>query len=451
MALKNAILHNYWFETVARNIRSSFGFRQFINNEFTRWFEFFQQSEQWNLAQIQQWQSQAFADLMRAIPREIRLKHEELLMCNDDVNFISLLEKFAICDRNSFRYLYDINLSKKNKGIVIGSTSGTSGNPLQFFHDRSDAVREWAAICHQWRRIGFDPYKSIRGELRGLIGGGKLVQRFADANMIRFSILHTKVQHVRLYSDICRSESVKFLHGYPSAVHLVANQILSNGLRFEGIRGIMLSSEMVYPHQIESIQSAFPYAKIIAHYGNAERTALGAWCEHSQNYHFMPLYSIVEVEPDSGSLIGTNLFNTVNPFIRYRMDDSVSGARYGKCEACGRIGYPLVEHLNGRDEDYLFSPKLGFLPPAIITYPLKSLTKIKEMQLFQSAPEVVELRYVSHDEEDCNSELIDVVNGLSKLLVGVKIVTMQRDSLIRGSGGKVKWIISELQKSQISK
>ena len=157
----------------------------------------------------------------------------------------------------------------------------------------------------------------------------------------------------------------------------------------------------------------------------------------------LPLYSRIEVEED-GSLIGTNLFNAVNPFIRYQMSDRIRVADRKVCPACGRYADPLVLTVDGRAEDYLYSPVRGWIPPAIITYPLKHLRVVREIQLVQREKNAVELRYCTGDNADGAAEIADIAAGLQSILAGVSIVPVQHESLSRGGTGKFRWIQSEL-------
>jgi len=120
-----------------------------------------------------------------------------------------------------------------------------------------------------------------------------------------------------------RTHNIEFIAGYPSALHLLSSVIRSSGIDFPQPRGVFLASEQVFDNQCESIRQAFPSTQIIAHYGCAERTVLAGWCEHRREYHVLPHYALVETDSDTGEVIGTNLYNTVNGFVRYRMTDTV--------------------------------------------------------------------------------------------------------------------------------
>ena len=428
-------------ESAARHLKAALPYRYRLGRKFFEWYQLFDEAESWSPERTDEYQQRLLVQLLQTL----QLRHptyREMLLGHDPAQVAGQLASvFPVLTRSGFR---DIpSRPELASRLSPASTSGTTGNALQFFHGADDNQREWAAICHQWRRIGYDPLTSWRAEFRGLVPGGQIVQKFPEYNMLRCSILDLGPDSVRHYADVCRHNRVEFLHGYPSALDLLARTCIREGIRFEGVRGIMLASEMVYPHQIDIIEQAFPGARLIAHYGNAERVALGAWCETERSYHMLPLYSLIEVEGD-GTLIGTNLFNAVNPFIRYQMSDRIRVADSQVCPACGRYAAPLVLSVDGRAEDYLYSPVRGWIPPAIITYPLKHLQVVREIQLVQREKDTVELRYCTSDDSDGAAEIAGIMAGLQSILAGVSIVPVQQVSLSRGGTGKFRWIQSEL-------
>jgi phenylacetate-CoA ligase len=439
--LASSIQRSPELELAARYMKSTVPYRYRLGRTFFEWYARFLDAESWSIERTVEYRHQLLVQLLRRLMHEHPVYGEILRGHNPALVASDLACVFPVMTRSSFRETPgQRQLARK---LSVASTSGTTGNALQFFHAAEDNQREWAAICHQWRRVGFDPLVSRRAEFRGLVAPGRLVQKFPEYNMLRCSILDLGPESVRHYASVCRESGIEFLHGYPSALDLLARTCLKEGVRFHGIRGIMLASEMVYPHQTDVIEQAFPDARLIAHYGNAERVGLGAWCEAARTYHMLPLYSLIEVQ-DDGLLVGTNLFNVVNPFLRYRMSDRVTPSGHQVCPACGRYADPLVVAVDGRAEDYLFSPERGWIPPAIITYPLKNLRVVREIQLVQREEDLVELRYSTESDADAAGEISEIAAGLAGILAGVRIVPVRHESLSRGGTGKFRWLVSEL-------
>jgi phenylacetate-CoA ligase len=371
---------------------------------------------------------------------------------NLERNF-SLNEFYAqvpILSRFEFKncYTYILSSDYKNQKVVKSNTSGTTGMAIQFYHTDDDQVREWAAICHQWKRAGYLPGVSRRAEFRGLTSFGLLVEKFPQQNMIRCSILNLKKQHIIYYAEEIRKNKIDFYHGYPSAIYLLASEIIHNKIDFPQPKAVLLASEIVYDWQVAQIQKAFPNTFIYSHYGCAERTVLAGWCEHRREYHVLPQYGLVEIDEKNSEIIGTNLYNSVNGFVRYRMTDTVLKVDYTICPACHRPYTPRLIELGGRTEDFLFSLENGWIPPAIVTYPLKSLKVIREVQFFQKERAEICLRYTTlRQDDDLLKHDLDVIKtGLHHIFgTGMSFKFEPVEGFQRGPTGKFKWVICELE------
>jgi phenylacetate-CoA ligase len=205
---------------------------------------------------------------------------------------------------------------------------------------------------------------------------------------------------------------------------------------------------MVYPWQLEEIKEVFPHARIFAHYGCAERSILAGWCESEPTYHVLPQYSLVEVDQDSSEILGTNLYNYVNAFIRYRMTDTVLDYSWEQCPECHRPYVPRLKEIGGRTEDFLFSRQRGWIPPAIITFPFKGLKGIRETQIFQTKPEELSIHFIA--DKNIPASVIDtdsqtIAAGMQRLF-GTDITCrfVEVEQIPRSKSGKFKWVVSEL-------
>lgn len=229
---------------------------------------------------------------------------------------------------------------------------------------------------------------------------------------------------------------------------MLARAICDHRIKFPQPAAVLLASEQVYAWQLDQIAQAFPQAKLFAHYGCAERTVLAAWCEHRREYHVLPQYGIVEVDLINSEIIGTNLFNTINGFVRYRMSDTAQKTVAEPCPDCGRAYSPRLLEVSGRLEDYLFSPQHGWIPPAIVTYALKTLRQISNTQIVQRERDAVSVLYTvaqDGDAEALGRERDEVATGLRRLLGDDMKIHFERvDDFPRSATGKFPWIVCEL-------
>ncbi len=439
-------------EKLARRLVALYPYSARLGSGFWSWYAFLQESESWTAEDLQAYQFQQLRALLRRLVETSPFYARRL--ADVAIEQLKGLEDFQRLVPPLPRLEFGANHAQiqsrtfRRRACIRCSTSGTTGNALEFFHPRVHRQREWASICHQWRRVGYDPARSRRAEFRGLTPPGTLYQEFPEQNMVRFSILDLRAETLPRMAAVIGSRQLRFFHGYPSAVYLLAREILRSGLCFPQPEAVLLASEMVYDFQLELIQSAFPNARLFAHYGCAEATVLAGWCEHRRVYHVLPQYALVEVEAATGEILGTNLYNDVNGFVRYRMTDAVRGVERSPCPACRRPYTPILTGLDGRQEDYLYSRERGWIPPAIVTYPLKHLHSIQELQFHQDNPDQITLNYVVRAgaaEPLAIQELAEVEAGLRQLLGNSPRLQPRRvDAIPRGATGKYKWIVSRV-------
>lgn len=137
-----------------------------MGQDFWRWLAFLELSEKWTWEEIQEYQMECLRSLLNRLKQTS--PYFSRILTDIKIHEIRDMADYRACvptmDRNLIREHFNIILSTDWKRLRISrcSTSGTTGSPLQFYHLTSDSAREWASICHQWRRVGFDPAKSLR-------------------------------------------------------------------------------------------------------------------------------------------------------------------------------------------------------------------------------------------------------------------------------------------------
>lgn len=427
-----------------------------LGKNFWEWYAFFEKSEAWDKNSLVDFQLTKLRSLLYELKKNSPFYMDRL--SDIEVENINSIEEFCLTipdlSRSNFKENYNniLNRTWKSQKLSLSQTSGTTGNSLQFYHLHNDQSREWAAICHQWKRVGYDPVKSKRVEFRGLTANGKLTESWPHQSMMRCSILNFNKESVSYFANEIQKNKMDFYHGYPSAIYLLVSEIIKNNIHFPQPKAVLLASEMIYNWQIERIKEAFPKAKIFAHYGCAERTVLAGWCETKREYHILPQYSLVEIDKKTSEIIGTNLFNSVNGFIRYRMTDRVLKKEDAACPDCLRPYTPRILEIGGRSEDYLFSPEKGWIPPAIVTYPIKSLQVIRELQFIQKEKEKIQIKYsiLNSNEEQLKSDLFKMETGLIKIFGNAMKFNFELvDDFERGPTGKFKWIVSKIEEKPI--
>jgi len=223
-------------------------------------------------------------------------------------------------------------------------------------------------------------------------------------------------------------------------------------LRRIGLRALCLHSEPLSRDEREHFASRFGCAVRTNYYCN-EVWAIAAECAEGSMHQFMDNV-VLELLDDAGApvpdgtpghVIVTSLHNFVQPFIRYRLGD-VAVRRAGRGCGCGR-DLPILERLEGRDDDFFLHPDGRRVHPSKITVAMKSpcfefpgLQVFRDYQIVQDAPDHVTVLLVpGRDRGPFPHCARRGARNLERLLApGVRVRLRVVESLEGGAGGKRK-------------
>jgi len=445
---------NSILKRISRNLRKSL----FFGKAFLNTCKFLEESQWWSEEKLEEYQLNELKKLLKHsyvnVPYYRRLFDENSVKPTD-IKTLSDLNKIPHLTKDIFRNHFK-EITARNRHPFLAHqqhTSGTSGKPLQFYESFSTLQKEYAFIYHQWSRVGYVPGEPLL-QLRGkIIIGSKKTEYNPITNVLRFSPDIDSKETVRYYLDKMGRFSANFLHGYPSTIAFFGHMIKKYGFKVPfKLKAVLLASEAIYPWEREITEEVFA-CRTFGHYGMAEKVALAAECEGSKFYHFIPQYSIVEIDTKTNELVGTSLLNDINPFIRYRTTDVVSLMGDNGCRFCLRHYYPIFSNVEGRLEDIIVTLSGTPISSAVITHPFKDLRTIKNTQIVQRALDDIEINIVpwkNIQRETLENELEKLSKELRNILgKSVKIkYSMVEDIPLSGSG-KFQWIISDVSKEVV--
>jgi len=223
-------------------------------------------------------------------------------------------------------------------------------------------------------------------------------------------------------------------------------------LRRLGLAALCLHSEPLSRDEREHIENVFGCPVRTNYYCN-EVWAIAAECEHGGMHQFMDNVVLELVDdaghpvPDGtpGHVIVTGLHNFVQPFIRYRLGD-VAVRRAERGCPCGR-SQPILERVEGRDDDVFEHPDGRRIQPSRITVAVKSpcfdfpgLQVFRDYQIVQEAPDLVTVHVVpGRDRGPFPHCARRGARNLEQVLApGVRVRLAVRETLEPGAGGKRK-------------
>ena len=327
------------------------------------------------------------------------------------------------------------------KKMVASHTSGTTGSGFKFFTTNETLCEQWAVWWRYRINIGikFDTWCALFGG-RSVVPVTKIRPPFFRINrpckQIYFSTYHMTEDNLKWYVDELEARQIKWIHGYPSAINLLADYVISHDIKFSyQVEHITIGAENLLPAQIERIQKAFKVTPF-QHYGLSEGTANFSQTKKHDMYvdeDFAAVEFINQREDSSYEVIGTSLSNYAMPLLRYQTGDiaKVNITENGR----------LITALDGRNEDYVILPngaKIGRLD-----HIFKDMVNIKESQIVQKKKDEVILRVVKNssctvdDEKKLLEETVQRLNGIN-------IVIEYLDHIPRTNTGKLRFVISEL-------
>lgn len=354
-------------------------------------------------------------------------------------NYIDDLKKLPILTKDNIKKepMNFISSEYVDKKLVTSHTSGTTGNGFVFKVTQEALCEQWA-VWWRYRRIlgiSFD-------DVCALFGGRSIVPikqkkppyyRYnRPCKQLYFSTYHMNEDSLKYYIDSIKKNDINWIHGYPSAINILADYMIQNGIKAE-IEFVTTGAENLLESQKDKMIRAFgnePYQ----HYGLSEGTA-----NFSENKeHIMMVdedYAAVEfLDNGNGAkaIIGTNLTNFAMPFIRYNTGDI--------CETKELDEGRIVTAIDGRKEDYLVladGTKIGRLD-----HIFKDMVNVKEAQFVQRQPGEVKLRIVRGANFNDDDEKI-LKQEIFSRLKGIDLNIDYVDKIERTKSGKFRFVISE--------
>jgi len=422
-----------WAQTIAVNATSARGYRQKYGGSFRHILAQLESNERKSRDQLLAEQQDAVRRLLRyAVVHVPAYKGRSL----ENLKEWPVLEKATVAAQPE-KFLSD---EFDPRRLMELHTSGTTGSPLTV---RFPVETHQTEMAFRWRHKawGGTPFLS-RG---AYVAGHPVVppnqQRPPFWRWDRFekrllcSSYHLTPQNLPAYLEALRRYAPDFVHGYPSSLYLLAQV---GGCK---PKAAFTASETLLDFQRTAIEAAFG-TKVFNWYGNTELTCNIVECA-AGNLHYRTDYGVLELLSD-GTMICTGLNNRAMPLIRYRVGDRAT-AKTGDC-ACG-CGFPLIERVEGRVEDYIRTPDGRFV--GRMDHLFKDVRHVREAQIIQRRLDEIVVRIVRADGyTDADA---DIVRREARQRLGDAVAVRFEyvEAIERTAAGKFRFIVSQLPPDQL--
>lgn len=436
-----------------------------LGRHFRRVRRLLDESESWSEEQHRHYQTTQLQSLLRTAFKRVPFYREwakkeaataEDFRSPEDVRRLPLISKQLILENweafvreNRCRLFYSTD-----------ATGGTTGQQFRFLTDNAAYRKEQGFMSHMWERVGYwimAPKATLRGRA---IHNPKTANCWTYTpihNELTLSVYELTERTLPAYVTACVEFGVQFLHGYPSAISILAKLLDSHPdqqARFPKLIALLITSEALLPGQRELMERVFG-CRLFSWYGMSEKVILAGECEKSSLYHVFPQYGITELVDDEGrnidepgvegELVGTGFLNSVMPFIRYRTGDASSWVA-GACEHCSRQ-YPRLASVRGRwsQKEGLVSRDGRFLTVTGVVGAMHGpeFSHVERFQLYQDTPGRVELRILA-GEGFGERDLRRIRNALEAKLTDFELEIKLVDNIPLTPRGKAVHLIQKL-------
>jgi phenylacetate-CoA ligase len=418
--------------------------------------------ESWSREKWRAWQDERLAQVLRRAATQVPYYREQWARRRrrGDRSSWEVLENWPVLNKEPLRQNPTAFVADgcEVQRMFLESTSGSTGTPLNLWQSRK-TVQAWYALCEaRWRR-----WYGVSRHDRWAILGGKLVGPVARRkppfwvwnaalNQLYLSSYHLTPDLIPHYLEALRRYRIKYLWGYPSSLHALAQEVLRSRQEDLSMAVVITNAEPVFDYQRQAITGAFR-CPVRETYGMSEIVAAASECA-DRNLHLWPEAGLVEILADgrpadpgsSADLVCTGLLNDDMPLIRYRVGDRGSLPATEKVCSCGR-SLPLLATIDGRLDDAIFTidgRRLGQQVDTIFSTDMD----IREAQIIQEALDRFRIRYVPGPTFAAAAGR-EMMEQLQARLGPAKVTLEPVTEIPRGANGKFRLVVCNLSPQEL--
>lgn len=425
--------------------------RRRFSSYFEKKLREYESHNNWSYDQLCEYRDARFRKLIKhcyhTVPYYTRL-FREYGIDNTSMKRAEDLKRIPILDKQTVKNHPDdfVSTAADKKRIKVHATSGTTGSPLAFRTTWNEEAEQWALWWRYRENLGIRR-DMLCGQFGGkiVVGQGQKKPPFwrynSPCHQIYFSPIHISQDTWKDYCECIVHHGIRWIHGYPSILALLAGYMLENHTRLD-LDFVTTGAENLYPTQADAIREAFLGGKdhLYQHYGLTEGAA-----NISQNraHEFVvdEDFCVVELEPMEDGLplrrvIGTSLKYWTMPLLRYDTGDLASvSMKDGKERICS---------VDGRSSDLLLLPNGKKISGAFFNLALKGIGGIRECQIVRTNSgirlDIVKNRiYSAKDEQKL---LYEIRQRVGEMPVSINEVAQ----IPRGKNGKMRLVVNEWNK-----
>lgn len=324
------------------------------------WLREIEKMSKWAPEQVQAWQEERLHALIehaynhtkyyRRVMDERGLKPSDIKTAEDLKKLPIITKQIA---REQFDEIVPDNLSSFR--YREGKTGGTTGEPMFYYCDEDTWGYVTATKVYHWRKYGYEygePFAAM-GSASLFAKKASLVRRIYDKirNEVPMNTVNLTDELCEKYIGIIREKKIRYIYGYAASIYVFTKYVATHNIDLKQIKGVFTTSETLTDENRELIQKTYDCV-VMDCYG-ARDAGMNAY---ERAYHEYEIgYNVLvetenEFEPNTGTLLTTNLLNFTFPLIRYQFGDD--GELAPRNESKGYNGQ-LLNRVLGRTSDVM--------------------------------------------------------------------------------------------------
>lgn len=377
-----------------------------------KYLDFLIESQYWSREKIDEFQNVRLQALVKHSYRNVPYYRDLFdkygispgqIQCVSDLSMLPVLSKKDI--REGIKSGDLIDSTSNLRKLEINNSSGSTGEPLQFYLNREASSIKKASAIRAWQWMGFQfgdrilrvsplPRTGLIKKIQDTVTRTKYIQ-VSQTNEKEFEVITAGLNQ-------CKPS---ILRSYPDPLYLLARYLKNNGIKPQAIKAINTTGSTLFEHYRKLIEGVFS-CRIFDSF-SCEGGAVVSQCPCSDLYHVSDEYAITEILNEDGRpvsmgrLITTDLWNYATPFIRYDTQDVVEKSE-NQCH-CGR-SLMAIKKIYGRSSDILITPGKQFLYANDFTGRFQGISGIDQYQIFQKSLSEIIIRIKPSESYDRDTE-----------------------------------------------
>jgi len=363
-----------------------------------------------------------------------------------DIRSVEDLELLPVLTKTTIRQnIQNGKLIAKNfkpSDLIPNSSSGSTGEPLQFYQCRASESMRKATAIRGWYWMGYRlGDKILRVSPIARKSRFKKIQDFFN----RSYYLHTPILNDETFRRICHKlfqNKPKILRIYPDTLNYLTNYVEKNNINFTFIKAINTTGSILTTEVREKASRIFN-CEIFDSFSCEGGAAVFESPDH-KCYFSAEEYAITEVlgknneSAAQGRLITTDLWNYATPFIRYDTQDIIE--LFDEIISTDIKLLP-IKKIYGRDSDILVTSSGQLLIVNNFTGLFQFIEGLEQFQIHQEEYDLFKI-YIKCDiklKDNIDRKIREILSGL--LPSDVKLNIVHVDKIEVEKSGKRRFLI----------